>query len=59
MDEAEFDKFADGYRVTCFDVSRKSPEVGAAHHGTAAEFEHFDGRRIPFADGYVAARKAG
>ena len=38
-------------RVTCLDVSRKSLEVGAAHHGTAAEFEHFDGRRIPFDDG--------
>ena len=38
-------------RVTCLDVSRKSLEVGAAHHGAAAEFEHFDGRRIPFDDG--------
>lgn len=38
-------------RVTCLDVSRKSLEVGAAKHGAAAEFEHFDGRRIPFDDG--------
>jgi len=38
-------------RVTCLDVSRKSLDVGAARHGGAAEFTHFDGRRIPFADG--------
>lgn len=38
-------------RVTCLDVSRKSLELGAARHGTAAEFRHFDGRRIPYADG--------
>jgi SAM-dependent methyltransferase len=38
-------------RVTCLDVSRKSLEVGAARHGDAAEFEHFDGRRIPHGDG--------
>jgi ubiquinone/menaquinone biosynthesis C-methylase UbiE len=37
-------------RVTCLDVSRKSLELGAARHGAAAEFRHFDGRRIPFAD---------
>jgi ubiquinone/menaquinone biosynthesis C-methylase UbiE len=38
-------------RVTCLDVSRKSLELGAARHGAAAEFRHFDGRRIPYADG--------
>jgi SAM-dependent methyltransferase len=38
-------------RVTCLDVSRKSLDVGAACHGAAAEFRHFDGRRIPYADG--------
>ncbi|HSC14455.1 MAG TPA: class I SAM-dependent methyltransferase [Gammaproteobacteria bacterium] len=38
-------------RVTCLDVSRKSLDVGAAQHGNAAEFTHFDGRRIPFEDG--------
>jgi SAM-dependent methyltransferase len=38
-------------RVTCLDVSRKSLDVGAAHHGAAAEFTHFDGRTIPFPDG--------
>ena len=37
--------------VTCLDVSRKSLEVGAAKHGAVAQFEHFDGRRIPFDDG--------
>jgi ubiquinone/menaquinone biosynthesis C-methylase UbiE len=38
-------------RVTCLDVSRKSLDVGAAQHGGAAEFTHFDGRTIPFEDG--------
>jgi SAM-dependent methyltransferase len=38
-------------RVTCLDVSRKSLDLGAARHGAAAEFRHFDGRRIPYADG--------
>jgi ubiquinone/menaquinone biosynthesis C-methylase UbiE len=38
-------------RVTCLDVSRKSLDVGAARHGSAAEFTHFDGRTIPYADG--------
>lgn len=38
-------------RVTCLDVSRKSLDVGAAQHGSAAEFTHFDGRTIPYADG--------
>jgi len=37
-------------RVTCLDVSRKSLDVGAARHGVAAEFKHFDGRNIPFPD---------
>lgn len=38
-------------RVTCLDVSRRSLEVGAARHGNAADFEHFDGRTIPYGDG--------
>jgi SAM-dependent methyltransferase len=38
-------------RVTCLDVSRKSLEMGAAKHGALAEFRHFDGARIPCADG--------
>ena len=37
-------------RVTCLDVSQKSLEVGAAQHGARAEFTHFDGVRIPYAD---------
>ena len=37
--------------LTCLDVSRKSLDVGVAHHGAAAEFAHFDGRTIPFEDG--------
>ncbi len=37
-------------RVTCLDVSRKSLELGAAQHGAAADFRHFDGRQIPYAD---------
>ena len=38
-------------RVTCLDVSQKSLDLGAATHGNAADFRHFDGKRIPFADG--------
>ena len=38
-------------RVTCLDVSRKSLDVGVARHGAAADFRHFDGRRIPYVDG--------
>lgn len=38
-------------RVTCLDVSRKSLELGEAQHGAAAQFRHFDGRRIPYPDG--------
>jgi SAM-dependent methyltransferase len=38
-------------RITCLDVSRKSLDVGAARFGGAAEFRHFDGARIPCADG--------
>lgn len=37
-------------RVTCLDVSRKSLDIGAAKHGSVAEFRHFDGARIPFPD---------
>jgi ubiquinone/menaquinone biosynthesis C-methylase UbiE len=38
-------------RVTCLDVSKKSLDIGAATHGSAAEFRHFDGTRIPYPDG--------
>jgi ubiquinone/menaquinone biosynthesis C-methylase UbiE len=37
-------------RITCLDVSQKSLEVGRAQHGARAEFMHFDGARIPYAD---------
>jgi len=46
-----FAKHLPAARVTCLDVSRKSLDLGAARHGAAAEFRHFDGRRIPYADG--------
>jgi SAM-dependent methyltransferase len=35
-------------RVTCLDVSKRSLEIGAAKHGTDAEFRHFDGASIPY-----------
>jgi SAM-dependent methyltransferase len=38
-------------RVTCLDVSQKSLDIGAAQHRGRAEFTHFDGAAIPFADG--------
>jgi SAM-dependent methyltransferase len=38
-------------RVTCLDVSQKSLDLGEAKHGGVADFRHFDGKRIPFADG--------
>jgi SAM-dependent methyltransferase len=37
--------------VTCLDVSRKSLDIGAAQHGRLAEFQHFDGARIPYEAG--------
>ena len=40
-----------GARVTCLDVSRRSLEIGAAKHGDAARFTHFDGRSIPYEAG--------
>jgi len=46
-----FARYLPAARVTCLDVSRKSLEVGAARHGDAAEFKHFDGRTIPYEDG--------
>ena len=39
-------------RVTCLDVSRKSLDIGASKHGEQADFTHFDGARIPYADGH-------
>lgn len=46
-----FARHLPGARVTCIDVSRKSLEIGAAEHGSRAEFRHFDGVRIPYPDG--------
>jgi SAM-dependent methyltransferase len=46
-----FARHLPGSRVTCLDVSRQSLELGASKHGGAAEFRHFDGRRIPFEPG--------
>jgi SAM-dependent methyltransferase len=45
-------------RVTCLDVSRKSLDIGAAKYGSSTEFRHFDGVRIPFADGTFDAALA-
>ena len=38
-------------RVTCLDVSQKSLDIGAAKHGGVADFRHFDGMRVPYAEG--------
>jgi SAM-dependent methyltransferase len=38
-------------RVTCLDVSRRSLELGASRHGAVADFQHFDGQRIPYVAG--------
>jgi len=46
-----FARHLPGARITCIDVSRKSLEIGAAEHGGQAEFRHFDGAAIPYADG--------
>lgn len=46
-----FRKHLPAARVTCLDVSRKSLDIGAAKHGAAAEFRHFDGAHIPYANG--------
>jgi SAM-dependent methyltransferase len=46
-----FARHLPGSRVTCLDVSRQSLELGAAKHGAAADFRHFDGHRIPYEPG--------
>jgi SAM-dependent methyltransferase len=46
-----FDRHMPRARVTCLDVSQKSLDIGAARHAGAADFRHFDGKRIPYADG--------
>jgi SAM-dependent methyltransferase len=37
-------------RLTCLDVSRKSLQIGISRFRGQAEFVHFDGARMPFAD---------
>lgn len=37
-------------RLTCLDVSRRGLEVGQARFGDQAQFVHFAGPRVPFAD---------
>jgi SAM-dependent methyltransferase len=36
--------------ITCLDVSKRSLAIGEADHAGQAEFTHFDGARIPYAD---------
>jgi SAM-dependent methyltransferase len=43
-----FERHLPRSRVTCLDVSKKSLEIGAARHGTQADFRHFDGAVVPF-----------
>ncbi len=38
-------------RVTCLDVSSKSLAIGAGKYGSVADFKHFDGVSIPYAEG--------
>lgn len=46
-----FRKYFPGCHLTCLDVSHRSLEVGRARFEGEAEFVHFSGGRIPFADG--------
>lgn len=46
-----FTRHAPGAHVTCLDVSRKSLELGRERHGAVADFQHFDGERIPYVAG--------
>ena len=43
-------KYLPAARVTCLDVSTRSLEIGAHRYGDRAEFVHFDGATLPFAD---------
>lgn len=45
-----FRKYFPNARVTCLDVSRRSLDVGRSRFQDAAEFEHFDGGAVPYAD---------
>lgn len=53
-----FSKHLPAARITCLDVSRKSLDIGAAKHGAAAAFRHFDGAHIPYPDGTFDAALA-
>jgi SAM-dependent methyltransferase len=46
-----FRKYFPRCRLTCLDVSHRSLEVGRARFEGQAEFVHFNGARVPFADG--------
>lgn len=44
--------------ITCLDVSKQSLAIGKARHGSEAEFRHFDGMSIPYAEGTFAVTLA-
>ena len=46
-----FRKHLPDAKLTCLDVSRKSLDIGEAQYGRLAEFQHFDGARIPYDTG--------
>jgi ubiquinone/menaquinone biosynthesis C-methylase UbiE len=45
-----FRRYFPNASLTCLDVSRKSLDVGASRYPGQAEFVHFDGGELPFAD---------
>jgi SAM-dependent methyltransferase len=45
-----FRKYLPRCRLTCIDVSHRSLEVGRARFADQAEFVHFGGTRVPFAE---------
>ncbi len=45
-----FRRYLPQAKLTCLDVSRKSLAIGAKRFSSEAEFDHFDGRRIPVSD---------
>lgn len=45
-----FKQFFPAASITCLDVSIKSLEIGESRYSGMAEFKHFDGKTIPFAD---------
>jgi SAM-dependent methyltransferase len=46
-----FRRHMPGAALTCLDVSKQSLAIGAAKHGSDAEFRHFDGASIPYEAG--------